>query len=384
MRSGTLAAGACALMIAGACHSSVSLSTASPSPTDLGQDSPAASLRVHVDLLFGEHAFVLGKLAVVAAGGRKDEFHSYAGVLAANAVDMATVFKLAVGETGGQQITDAWTEGDNFYVAYLIAAVTQDHAKADAAMTSLTSSYVPRLAAAISSSAGLGSDQATQLADRQVAANKLVMDDAVAAAYPKLLTDLTASHAAAVSFADAVAAQIVGRFPDRFPGAWNSGAATFRSTVNELLQRQAYLLTMLTEAAAGAVQGEVAPVAGALAGNSVAIDARLQAAFGDASVKALDTLWEQESQLLAEYAKSGDRAIGQKVLNRAAPPVGIGAPYAPDLTTAFTAILKVVDDQRGTAFDTLGGDDRAAAVEFTAAADEITEAAVRLAPAKLS
>jgi len=128
----------------------------------------------------------------------------------------------------------------------------------------------------------------------------------------------------------------------------------------------------------------VAPVAGALAGNSVAIDARLQAAFGDASVKALDTLWEQESQLLAEYAKSGDPAIGQKVLNRAAPPVDIGAPYAPDLTTAFTAILKVVDDQRGTAFDTLGGDDRAAAVEFTAAADEITEAAVRLAPAKLS
>ena len=342
------------------------------------------NLRVHAELLFGEHAFVLGKLAVVAAGGRKDEFHAYAGVLASNAVDVATVFKLAFGETGGQQLGDAWTAGDNFYVAYLVAAVTQDQGGAAAAMGSLNTSYVPQLVAAVTSSAGLTAAQAMQLASGQVAAVKLVVDDAVGAAYTKLFPDLVAGQTAAVAFADALARQASTRFPDRFPGNPDATAPTLRATLNVLFQRQAYLTTMLTDAVVGSAQAEVSPVAGAIAATSTAIDTHVRQIFGGASAAQLGTVWDREALQLAAYAQSGDAAVRQNVLSTAAPPMGAGATYGPDLTSAFQSVLKVVDDQRGPAYDVLAGDDRAAAVEFAVAADEITAAAVRLAPAKLT
>ena len=49
---------------------------ASPTPQVLGNDTPAADLRVHVDLLFGEHSYAIAKLAVAATAGRKDEFRA--------------------------------------------------------------------------------------------------------------------------------------------------------------------------------------------------------------------------------------------------------------------------------------------------------------------
>lgn len=365
-----------------ACASSISVPVSSPSPADLGQDSPAANLRVHADLLFGEHTFVLSKLAVVAAAGRKDEFHAYAGLLASNATDVGTVFRLAFGETGGQQFGDAWSAGDNFYVNYLVGAVTQDQGMTDSAFQDLTGTYVPQLATAITSNAGLGQDQAVQLVNGQVLAIKLVIDDAVAAAYPKLYPDVISAHTNAIAFADAVASQVAQRYPDRFPGDPNRKAPSFRSTINALFQRQAYLTTMVTDAAVGTAQTEQAAAADALGRNSAAISSTFGAIFGAASSQALASVWQQESRLLAGYAMNGDSNSRQGVLTAAVPQSS--GPYTPDLTAAFKATLQAVDDQRGKAFDVLANDDRAAAVEFSVAADEVTETAVSFAPAKLS
>jgi hypothetical protein len=376
-----LAAAGCALVVS-ACASSISVPVASPSPRDLGQDSPAANLRVHTELLFGEHVFVLSKLAIVAAAGRKDEFHAYAGMLASNATDVGTVFRLAFGETGGQQVGDAWSAGDNLYVNYLVGAVTQDSQMSDSAFQGLTGTYVPQLAGAIASNAGLTQDQATQLANGQVLAIKLVVDDAVAGAFPKLYTDVVSAHTNAIGFADTVTSQVTQKYPDRFPGDANRKAPSFRSAMNALFQRQAYLTTMLTDATSGTAQAEQAAAADILARNSAAISSTFGAIFGEASAQALASVWQQESRLVVAYATRGDTSSRQAVLDAAAAqPSG---PYTPDLTAAFKSIVQTVDDQRANSSDVLANDDRAAAVEFSVAADEVTETAVSFAPAKFA
>ena len=379
---GWLAAGGCCLLVLSACASSISVPVASPSAHDLGQDSPAANLRIHAELLFGEHIFVLSKLAIVAAAGRKDEFHAYAGMLASNATDVGTVFRLAFGETGGQQLGDAWSAGDNLYVNYLVGAVTQDSQTRDSAFQGLTSTYVPQLATAIASNSGLGQDQAVQLANGQVLAVKLVVDDAVASAYPKLYPDVISAHTNAIGFADAVIAQVAQKYPDRFPGDLSRKAPAFRSAMNGLFQREAYLTTMLTDATSGTAQPEQAAVADVLARNATAISTTLGPIFGDASAQALGSVWQQEARLLVTYATKGDASSRQAVLTAAAPQAS--GPYTPDLTAAFRSILQTVDDQRANSSDTLASDDRAAAVEFSVAADAVTETAVQSAPNKLT
>jgi len=74
---------------------------------------------------------VIAKLAVAATAGRKDEFHSYAGALAANGGDITTLMRSALGETVGNQFGQAWSAGNNYFVDYLVAAVTHDKAKQD-------------------------------------------------------------------------------------------------------------------------------------------------------------------------------------------------------------------------------------------------------------
>ena len=65
-------------------------------------DTPAADLRAHLSLLFGEHTLIFAKLSVAAAGGRKDEYHSYAGQLAASdgAAIKGIAFRAADGDLG--------------------------------------------------------------------------------------------------------------------------------------------------------------------------------------------------------------------------------------------------------------------------------------------
>jgi len=343
------AAAACGLLLA-ACGSSITLPIGTPTPSANPADSPAAALRVRIDLLFGEHVYTIGKLSLAAVAGRKDEFHSYATLLALNGGDVTTLMRSALGETQGTQLGGKWTQGNNLYVDYMVAAVTHDKAKADAAMASLTGTYVPAMAQLLEAGGTLSQDAATTLAGDQVSGLKLVMDDAVAGTFAKLYADLLDAYAKATGGGDALAAGIVGRFADRFPGDPKSKAAGRRTSLNTLLQQQAYVMTMTSGAA----------VLGASAELNAATDALTAIAM---TLQALDArvgrLLNDEASLLIDYAKSGDGVVRQAVIDDA----------GPNLTAGLTAVLQVIDDQRGKHFDKVAVDDRVAALLLAAAGD---------------
>jgi len=232
-----------------ACGSSIALPIAAPSPSPAGADSPAADLRTHTDLLLGEHTFTIAKLAVAAAAGRKDEFHSYAGALAANGGDITTLMRSALGETVGAQFGQAWMAGNNYFVDYLVAAVTHDKAKEDAATSGLSGTYVPQMTALLTSSLSLTAEQAALMGADQVEGLKQIIDDAVSSGFAALYDHLQSAYAKAIRAGDQLAAAIVSRFADRLPGDAQSKAAAFRSGLDSLLLSQAYLMTMSSDAA---------------------------------------------------------------------------------------------------------------------------------------
>jgi len=342
-----LATSACALVMLAACDSSAAVPPASETPSISSADTPAASLRVHADLLLAEHVFVIAKLAAAAGAGRQDEFHSYAGLLAANGGDIEALLRTAIGETAGARFGAAWAEQNNSLVDYVVAAVTQDESAGGSALSSLTGTAVPDIAAALESGFTISSAEATKLAGDHVTLLKTVVDDVASANYAGLYADIVSARTQAVTFGDTVALQVARQFSDRFPGDATTKAAVFRTNLNALLQQQGYLLTMATDGTdANASAAETTLDSSAT---------QLAALYGGDD-------WLSKTALVTSYAKSGDASTRASVI--AASPAG--------LTAAWTALLQVVDDQRSKEFTAVAADDRAMAAAFATAADQVS------------
>ncbi|TMC12461.1 MAG: hypothetical protein E6J30_00850, partial [Chloroflexi bacterium] len=82
-----LAACAAGVVCLAGCASTIALPTPSASSVP-SANSPAADVRARMALLMGEQTYVVAKLTVAAMAGRKDEFGSYADLLAANGVEL--------------------------------------------------------------------------------------------------------------------------------------------------------------------------------------------------------------------------------------------------------------------------------------------------------
>jgi hypothetical protein len=375
------ACAACAALV-GACGTGTPQASSSPSVHVASADSPAADLRAHMSLLLGEHTVVFAKLSVAAAGGRKDEYHAYAELLAESDGAMTSLFSASAGATEGAQLGQTWAQGDNFFVDYTVASVTRDQAAAASAMSGLTTSFAPDLAQRLASTLQLSSPAAMQVANEHVATTKAFIDDAVAGNFSKMYVDLRVAYSAATGLGDVAARSIVRQFADRFPGDATGKAADFRTTFDGLLQEQAYLVTMATAAAAMGSQGNTAAAGNAVATNTTAVTTLLGGIFGDASGAQAQGTWTQEAQLLVAYAKGGDPAVRQNAVSDATPRGASPGVYTIDLSTEIAAILHTIDDQRAKSYDRLAQDDRAAAALLAAAGDAITAAAVKVAPSK--
>lgn len=376
----SLAAAAAALLLV-SCSSSIALAP-SPSPSPVGADSPAADLRTHIDLLFGEHTYVIAKLSVAAAAGRKDEFRAYASALAANGGDITTLLRSTLGETVGTQFGQSWMVGNNFFVDYLVAAVTHDKTKQDAATSGLTGTYVPQLARLLTSSLSLPADQAALVGSDQVSGLKQIVDDAVSTGFVALYADLHAAYVKAIGAGDLISEAIVSRFADRFPGNAQAKSANFRAVLDTLLLDQAYLMTMSTDATVAGTAVEQNAVDAALTQNTSLLTALFGGVFGSAAGAQFGHVWDSEATLLAAYAKSGDPSLRLNAISSGAPPIGTGKIFGPDLTLQITATLQAVDDQRAKSYDKLGDDDRSAAMQMAAVGDNVTDVAVSQAPSK--
>ena len=334
----------------------------SPRPTSPAQ-SQAADLRTHLDLLLGEQVMMVAKESA-AAVNHSDEYALYTPELGLNSSELSRLIGQGQGNTTGVQFKNLWTAQNSSLVDYAIGVVTHNDGKANAAMTSLTSSFVPGFAQFLSTTSHLPSDPTTQLIMQQVMDDKAIVDAVFAGDLHAFYADLHAAYAHASRLGDLLAVQMAADFPDKFPGDPMDPSAGSRVTLNLDLQEHSYLATMATDATVNGRSTDRVEALSAIRSNDDAMRTVVQD-------NRFSLAWSFEVGSLDRYASDGDAssrsALTGTFVNQLA---ALLTTQSNVVTYHENVTIKVVDDQRSKAA-TLADDDRAAATSMEPIADSV-------------
>ena len=344
--------------------------TGSPSATANVGGTPAADLRVQLDLLLGEQVMIVAKESA-AAVDHSDQYAAYTALLTTNSIDLADVLRRAYGNTAAAQFTHAWTIQNGYFVDYAIGVVTHNDAKANGAMSGLTNGYVPQFSQLISGMSKLPLDSVTQLTTQQVLEDKALIDDIFAQKHASFYADLHRAYAQTARLGDALAEQIAQGFPDKFPGDPAAHAVDVRVSFNVLLQEHSYLATLATDATVAGRTQESTAASSALGANAEMLRSLFASVMGnDAGVRFIES-WTVKDNALFGYAAgtAGAKSVlTDTFVTRFASVVRVGKPQ---IAHQIDATLKVIDDQRAKSSKSVAGDDRAAATAMQPIADSI-------------
>jgi hypothetical protein len=362
-----LAACAAGVVCLAGCASTIALPTSSASGA-LDASSPAADVRARMTLLAGEHTYVLAKLTVAAAAGRKDEFASYADLLATNGAELTGALSKAVGDTAGQRFAQSWTRGNSFYIDYLVAVTTHQHDLADAAMMNLNTQYVPQMAEDLSTPLNISTSSANRMLADQVTTIKQLMDDYAAGTPSAFYPDVRAAYAKATAMGGAIAEATVWKFPDKYPGDATAQGSKTRAQLDALLQEHAYLLSMTSDAAASGATAEAAAATSSLQANAQDLSHAISSTFGSQAGTQAAQVWSEEDKSFIAYASAADdaaRSAALNALNQTSTPALTGflngLHVTADVASVTSQTIGVIDDQRAKSYSVLAAEDRQSA-----------------------
>jgi hypothetical protein len=338
-----------------------------PQPEPSPSSSPpeqASDLRTQLDLLLTEHVMILAKESAAALNG-SPAYRAYATLLTTNQSAMTELLRRAVGNTAANGFSTAWTALNADLVDYAIRVATHQGDQADADTQRLTDTTMPALAVQLAN-VTLGQAQPfLDLVTAMVTSMRDTIDGAANHQYTAMYLSLGNAVGHAVDLGDTIAAGIVHRFTDRFPGDQASQDAARRARLNVLLQERAYLATMATDAQ---LNGRTAEAKFTLQ----ALSANLDFVMEQLDNPGLRQLWTDELASIQVYAKNGDsaskQALSQTFVNRLVSMTGASANV---VTNQVDATIKVLDDQRTKNADDIADDDRAAATATAPIADAL-------------
>jgi len=332
--------------------------------------SQAADLRTHLDLLLAEQVVIVAK-ETAAAVNHDDAYVGYTSLLTANQSDLGTIVATAFGNTAADNFMNGWSMANAALVDYGIGVVTHNDARSSSAMSALSGTAMPKLAAQVSDMSGLAGDNMTQLLTQQAQDDKTFIDDLAGQRYASFYTDLQTAYFASVRLGDALAQRAAQKFSDRFPGDPTLPAVDRRVSLNLLLQQHAWLATMATDAVVASRDADKTAATAALGLNASALSRSVSDLLGAGVTADFDKAWGARDSALVAYAQKGD-ADSKSTLTATAAQVATAMHLQPGLvTTELNALIKAIDDQRSKASETIAGDDRAAATSMEPLADSI-------------
>jgi hypothetical protein len=263
--------------------------------------SPAAELRVDLDRLLAEHAFLTIEQMRSGLLGAPD-FAAAAIAVEANSTEIATAIGSIYGEPAVEPFGDIWRSHIGYLVDYAISLRTGDTAGRDAARDGLAV-YRTQLKtflgdanpgidlAEIAEALDMHTAQLIEFIDRVHEGDHAGAYELEREAYPHMF-----------EIGDALAKVIANRFPDRFPGVRvaYSAAGTLRVTLDRLLGEHAFLAAEAMRSGL-ADAPDFAAAAAAIDGNSEEIESLVEAAYGDAAAAAFRDLWDAHINAYVAY-----------------------------------------------------------------------------------
>ena len=307
-----------------------------------------------------------------AAANHTDEYPGYATLLTSNTSAVVNLMASAYGNNAANQLQATLALQDGYLVDYTIGLITHNQSKSNGAMSSLISGFEPKFVQLISSLTLLPPGSIQPLEAQQITQLKAVIDDEASRSYTKLYSDLRPAYATSAKIGDAIAPIIVQQFPDKFPGGAVGRAVDERVLLNTLLQEHSYLAAMATDAAAAHRGPEEPAAASALASNASDLGILFSDLLGTAAGAQFVQLWGARDNDLVGYALDGDATHRQGLTDQFLTRFYAVAPVASDTARLqVAAALRVVDDQRASAYKDVAPDDHAAASAMRPMADQI-------------
>jgi hypothetical protein len=175
--------------------------------------SPAVDLRVAINTLLQEHAYLATMATSAASGGRGSERAAAARALAANASALGKLFRSWFGASIESRFNQIWTAKSLAMIAYALAS--NSTAKLSA-LNQMNDIFVGQVAALLEGSTGLKSSTSQPAIQAQVEATIAVIDDQRSKSLARLGPDDRAADASMEGLADLIADAVVAKLPAKF------------------------------------------------------------------------------------------------------------------------------------------------------------------------
>jgi hypothetical protein len=273
-------------------------SVASPSPkASTATDTKAADLRTRLNLRLAENVVLTAKASAATLGGRPEEQTAYAGLLKANAADIAGLVGAGYGSDAQLRFDQLWQLRDRSISEYAAGIASGDLARRDKAMSELSGSYTLGLADLVHAWTGLVREAAMDLARTHAAMLKQLVDDQGAGRWADAYASTRKVYGQSQRLADALSQTMARRDPVLYPGDPNTRTVSFRVNLDLLLQEHGYLTAMAGAAATAGRTEEFGAAAKALNDNG----SDLGAIFGPELRGRFNQIWSAHSSQLIDY-----------------------------------------------------------------------------------
>ena len=266
-------------------------------------DLPAVSLRITLDRVLAEHAFLtIEAMRTGIAGGA--EFEVAAEVLEANTVELLDLVEAAYGSEAAAAFGEQWRNHLAYLVDYTRAVADGDDDARELASSQLqtyTKDFSELLAAA---NPGLPPDVVEGLIVEHVQQLEQIgsfADAGFTEAYPSIRD--TYAHMFMVG--DGLTVGIVDRFGDRFTGRATafSPALDLRIALDRLLGEHMYFAAIAMRASLADADDLDAAIA-ALDDNSADLTEQISAIYGEDAGEAFGALWRSHTRFYLDYVEA--------------------------------------------------------------------------------
>ncbi len=273
---------------------------AAPAAPDF--NTPAAQLRVTLNRVLGEHAFLLAE--TMRAGLAEDASFAAAGAaVEANSAELEQLITDVYGQDAGAAFGETWRSHVSYLVDYT-RALAQDDESAQALAQQQLHDYAGELGALFASvNPNLPASSVEQLVGEHVQQLQAIADfdsGNYADAYPAVQD----TYAHMFDIGDALSEAIAVQFPDEFEGKSLafSPAVDLRITLDRLLGEHTMLAIVVTRANVSGV-GEADAAAAALDSNTDSLTSAVAEIYGDAAARAFGDLWRAHTDAYVAYVR---------------------------------------------------------------------------------
>jgi hypothetical protein len=177
--------------------------------------SPAANLRVSLNVNWQEHAYLTTMRTSAATGGRSAEQAAAAAALSENANSLDALFTDLFGAPIAMRFDAVWAASNAAVIGYASASTP---AAKQRALSQLNDTFVTQLAGWIQDSTDLAPSGSRPALEAQFEAVAAIIDDQRSKSLSKLAADDRSAEASTEVVADLVVAAIVAKLRARFVG----------------------------------------------------------------------------------------------------------------------------------------------------------------------